>query len=177
MIAIGSFIKAALVAAALAALVFVTSQAIRSVYNTGFEAGKAVVQVKLDAAEHEAEVERIRYADAIDAAGDAMEELDIEAAARAADLEAKHRSTTRKLEVALNANRAFAALHRPADLQRVRFESFAELEAIAARSAELSGGGLPGLRTTGARGGPDAGDVGAGRPAQPGPVGAVHASP
>jgi hypothetical protein len=117
------------------------------VYTEGYEAGRAEADANLVNARLIAEQERNEALSRLaDAQADLMR-IEADAAKRIAEAQRKAVTRTQTVERVTREEPSFAAVVRPADIDRVRDEQLAELVEAAGRSADLSSRGFRGLRT------------------------------
>lgn len=175
--AIGPILKAAALVAALAALVYLIANGIKSVYAAGDAAGAARVQKILDQAVEHARAERAEHAEKVAYLRGLLATQEADAARKLAAAIARAEQVKIQVKEAVNANPSFAAVERPADLRRVRDGDFAELEQAAAAGAHLSSIGLPGVPGASAGDRLDDGDGGDRGPGEPASLALVHSLP
>lgn len=138
---------------------YALAQTYVNAFEAGEKSGKAEIQLKLDAAETEAMMARKDYEGRIAIADAAMKYQSDEAARLIAEANARAITTTAIVKGVIRANPKFAIIERPADLQRVRVDAFAELEAAANRGAKLSSPRVSGVPGTDSRKRPNNGDL------------------
>jgi hypothetical protein len=117
------------------------------VYTAGYDAGRAAANENLMTARLIAEQERN---EALSRLADAQVEItrvQADAAKRIAAAQRKAVTHTKTVERVVREEPEFAAIVRPADLDRVRDEQLAELEQAADRGSDLSARGFRGLRS------------------------------
>lgn len=127
-----------------------------AVQSWGYDRGIAKGEAAIAAANLSAQTAR---ADAEKARADFAERvlvIEQDASRRIEEARAKTPARIATVGKSLNENPAFAAMVRPADLQRVRDEQLAELAAAAGRSADLSAAGLAAVRRPDRSAGADA---------------------
>lgn len=143
--------KAKLIAGAVAMLVVcaLVAYTVTRIYRAGFTAGQmeAVVQIasaRLQAQQEQAEIQR-----KLIETEHAMRGLEQQAASLIEKLRRAGEVQVRTVERVIRENPDFAAVQRPAELDRVRQQQLAAIAAAAARGAntttELPGAGLPAL--------------------------------
>jgi len=141
-------IKIAVVLALLGACAgvwYAISQTYVRAYVAGESAGKAVIQSKLDKAQAEANLARMEYENRIAIADAALKEQAVISAQALASAVASAAAMRTKVQGAVRANPKYASVERPAELQRVRADAFAELEQATSRGSKLSGAGVSSL--------------------------------
>lgn len=111
-----------------------------------YGAGKESMQREKDAAILQAAVDRAEALEKVVATNGRMLEIERDAADRIAKAQARTVTQVKTVERVIHENPEFAAVVRPADLQRVRDDDLAAIQAAADRSAELSAASLRGVR-------------------------------
>lgn len=138
---------------------YALAQTYVNAYEAGEKTGRAEIQLKLDAAETEAKMARKDYEGRIAVVDAAMKYQSDEAARLIAEANARAITTTTIVKGVIRANPKFAVIERPVDLQRVRADAFAELEAAANRGSKLSPPGVSRVPGTDSRKRPNNGDL------------------
>lgn len=163
--------------AALAAFVGVCYLAVGGIYRAGFREAELIGQADMAKAQAAAERSRAQYEHKLDLAARLLKEQEEESALKLMEAQARVKVVVKRVEVAINENPAYAATERPADLQRVRLEDFAELADAAQRGADLSGAGVAGLPAAAAGHRPDPGLERSHRQPEPPPVADLRPRP
>lgn len=173
----GAALRWAFVALAMAALLWVAGKTVGAVFDAGVR--QAETAASLREAKMVADFERRQraYEKQIDDAAKALAVQEAESQLKLMEAQARVKVVVKRVEVALDANPAFAALERPADLQRVRLDDFAGIADAAQEGANLSEPGVAGLPAAGAGHGPDAGVSGEGGHREPPAVAGVRPRP
>lgn len=120
-----------------------------------YSMGEADMQAEKTQAMLEAAVKRSEALEKLAAANGRMLEIERDAAERIAKAQARTVTQVKTVERVIHENPEFAAVVRPADLQRVRDDDLAAIAEAARRSAELSEASLRGVRGAGAGAWPD----------------------
>lgn len=124
--------------------------AIRQTYQAGFDAGKAEAEIMIAAAREQGALDLVAAHRKLLEVEASMQVLEREYAERLAEARAQREIQVRTVERVIRENPDFAAIERPADLQRVRDEQLAAIATAAAAggattAAQLPGASLPAL--------------------------------
>jgi hypothetical protein len=111
-----------------------------------YSAGRDAADDERQAAILEAAEKRAEALEKLAAANGRMLEIERDAADRIAKAQARTVTQVKTVERVIRENPDFAAVVRPADLQRVRDDDLAAIAEAARRSAELSEASLRGVR-------------------------------
>lgn len=111
-----------------------------------YDAGVASMQAEKDKAERDALEQRLKDLQKLTAANERIRTIESQSAKAIAAAQARGTAQAQIVERVIRENPDFAAVARPDDLQRVRDDALADIEAAANRSAELSGLIVPSVR-------------------------------
>lgn len=110
-----------------------------------YSMGEADMQAEKAQAMLQAAVDRAEALENVVATNGRMLEIERDAADRIAKAQQRGAAQVKTVERVIRENPDFAAVARPADLQRVRDDDLAAIQAAADRSAKLSAAGVRGV--------------------------------
>jgi hypothetical protein len=118
-------------------------------YRAGAAMREAEHAAELDRIRLEAEEERVDALQRLNQAERQVAQMQAEAENRIAAAQKRATENRKTVERVARENPGFSSTVRPADLQRLRDDDLAAIEAAAGRSADLSGASLRGVRAAG----------------------------